>query len=238
MINDIHVIHTGPLGVNTYIVPLDGSNVMIIDPASCRFSNDEKAVSSYLLSNNLHPVAIVLTHGHFDHVSGLVHRKIYYPSTPILIHEDDKEWIGLNSQEIQSQNLHMMGLDSFIPSVSRLPEADSYLKEGIRLGECQCFADNLQGQEITQETVEALNQWIVIHTPGHSRGSVCLYNKYRKQLITGDTLFFRTWGRTDLYGGDEMTLHSSIAKLNRLLPEDTKVYPGHDEYGFTMAENF
>lgn len=238
MIDGINVIHTGPLGVNTYIVPLCGSNVMIIDPGSCRFSQDEKAITMFLTSHQLHPVAIVLTHGHFDHVAGLVHLKIYYPSAPVLIHPEDKQWIGLDSQLMQGKNLSLMGLDSFLPSVTRLPQADDYLKDGFNLGNMQCFLDDLQGLEIDQATIDALNEWKIIHTPGHSAGSICLYNATRKELITGDTLFYKNWGRTDLPGGSEDAIHRSLARLRNMIPGDTLVYPGHDEYGFRMADSF
>lgn len=66
----------------------------------------------------------------------------------------------------------------------------------------------------------------VLHTPGHSKGSVCLYMP--GHLFSGDTLFSTTWGRTDLPGGSEMEMRQSLRKLS-LLPDDTVVYPGHDE---------
>ena len=66
----------------------------------------------------------------------------------------------------------------------------------------------------------------VIHTPGHTLGGVCLYND--GVLISGDTLFFRSVGRTDFWGGDFATLKESILKLYHL-PEETVVYPGHGD---------
>ena len=68
----------------------------------------------------------------------------------------------------------------------------------------------------------------IIHTPGHTQGSVCFYWPSEKVLISGDTLFYRGYGRTDLPGGD---MHQLITSLQRLiaLPSDTLVYPGHGE---------
>ena len=67
----------------------------------------------------------------------------------------------------------------------------------------------------------------IIHTPGHTRGGICIYSKEHKMLFSGDTLFRGTWGRTDLPSGNtERILHSIKNKL-MILPEDTIVYPGH-----------
>jgi len=66
----------------------------------------------------------------------------------------------------------------------------------------------------------------VIHTPGHTPGGICLYNKEENTLFSGDTLFCRGYGRTDFPGGSMMKLRESLLKL-LALSEDTKVYPGH-----------
>ncbi len=67
----------------------------------------------------------------------------------------------------------------------------------------------------------------IIHTPGHTRGSICIYCEKERLLFSGDTLFRGTWGRTDLPTGSfEEIIHSITNKL-MTLPEDTIVYPGH-----------
>lgn len=67
----------------------------------------------------------------------------------------------------------------------------------------------------------------IIHTPGHTKGSICIYCQEEKLLFAGDTLFRGTWGRTDLPTGSfEDIIHSITEKL-MILPEDTIVYPGH-----------
>ena len=69
---------------------------------------------------------------------------------------------------------------------------------------------------------------IVMHTPGHSRGSVCLYLKEENVLFTGDTLFRQSIGRTDLEGGSMMQIIQSLRNLAQL-PDETIVLPGHGE---------
>ena len=67
----------------------------------------------------------------------------------------------------------------------------------------------------------------VIHTPGHTRGSICLYSEKKNILFTGDTLFCEGIGRSDLPGGDAKTLTSSILKKLYTLPPETRIFPGH-----------
>jgi glyoxylase-like metal-dependent hydrolase (beta-lactamase superfamily II) len=68
----------------------------------------------------------------------------------------------------------------------------------------------------------------IIHTPGHTPGSICLYNENNKMVFTGDLLFAGSHGRTDLEGGDDVKMTYSLKKI-ALLPKDTKVFPGHGE---------
>lgn len=67
----------------------------------------------------------------------------------------------------------------------------------------------------------------VIHTPGHTEGSVCLYEERHRLLLTGDTLFAGAWGRTDLPGGSEELLVASLARLAETIPASVRVLPGH-----------
>ncbi|HPW27735.1 MAG TPA: MBL fold metallo-hydrolase, partial [Tenuifilaceae bacterium] len=68
-----------------------------------------------------------------------------------------------------------------------------------------------------------------IHTPGHTPGSICLYLQNEKMLLTGDTLFYRSIGRTDLPGGSYDAIIRSITIKLMVLPDDVAVYPGHGE---------
>ncbi len=220
----IVTIATGPLGENSLIVPLKENRVFLVDPASCAFCGDEKKITSYLAANSLEPAAVLLTHGHFDHVAGLPFLKKFFPDIPILIHKDDSQMIGSDSARIQSLDLGMMGFEDFIPSVSNLPAATNFLEDGKTL------AESLGNEDLAQ--------WKVIHTPGHTKGSCCFYNENEKVLIAGDTIFYRSWGRTDLYSGSDEEMAQSLAKIKSIISPDTIIYSGHDYSGFRAADGF
>lgn len=226
----LHLMRTGALAVNTCIVPLAGDKVFVVDPADCRFSHDEGSVVSYLASKNLTPAAVVLTHGHFDHVSGLPFIKKSFPGIPIAIHKEDAAYIGAQSEQTQGESLRQIGFYEFLPFVANLPEATAFLEDGKSLA--QVFADC----GFDDDTKNALAQWEVLHTSGHTQGSCCLYNKDELTLISGDTLFYQSWGRTDLPGGNERLIHRSLAKIAGHCEKETRVYPGHDHAGFTLNE--
>ena len=230
----VKILHTGPLGVNTAVVTLCGNRVMIVDPGACSFCGDEELLVRYLDDQKLDLAAIVLTHGHFDHVSGLPFLHKTYPDIPILIHEADSLLLGADSGKAQSADLAAMGFSAFLREVSGLPEADGFLKDGQTLAAC------MEGLPLPGccdgRTCAALDGWRVLHTPGHTRGSVCLYNESEKLLISGDTLFYMSWGRTDLPGGSEREIRQSLKRLTHQCAPDTRVYPGHDSYGWLLGE--
>lgn len=237
----IYSLRTGPLGVNTYIVELcasgaetakqaGGGYAFIVDPAACAFCGDQDSITDFLRKQNLTSVAIVLTHGHFDHVAGLKHLHDCYPEIPILIHKEDSKFIGAEGGTLQGQSLMEMGFDAFIPSVIGLPQATAFLEDGKNLRDCAGVAGKAQ-------SFEGMQDWLVIHTPGHTPGSVCLYNSLQKVLLSGDTIFYRSWGRTDLPFGSEAQIQESLRHIYSTLPSDTKVYPGHEFNGFQISEN-
>jgi glyoxylase-like metal-dependent hydrolase (beta-lactamase superfamily II) len=161
-------------------------------------AGDEERVADKARSLGLTIESVVNTHGHPDHTCG--NRKIVeLTGAKIYMHTIDDEYF--NTPAGQSMGRQM----GFTPS----PPADVTVEDGdsIAFGE------------------KALS---VIHTPGHTRGGICLY--VEKNLFTGDTLFVGAVGRTDFPGGSMEVLLQSIGNKILALPEETIVWPGHD-YG-------
>ncbi|MBQ3053393.1 MAG: MBL fold metallo-hydrolase [Clostridia bacterium] len=144
------------------------------------------------------PKYIILTHTHFDHMGGVTGILEKYPDCRFVCHSADKD--GLTSP-------HLNLSEAFYGYPIILKE-DLTVKDG----------------DIISFGNSSLK---VIHTPGHTLGGICLYDK--GVLFSGDTLFYYSVGRTDFPGGNASMLISSIREKLFILPEDTVVYPGHGE---------
>ena len=155
----------------------------------------DKEVIRFIQSKNLKVKYIILTHGHGDHLLGALSFKEKFNSD-ILVHKAEKELLGNADLNFSKQ---MSGEAITI-------QPDLYLKEGdmIEIGDMK---------------------WKVIHTPGHTKGGMCLYND--NILLSGDTLFFESIGRFDLFGGDYRVLKDAIIRKLMILDDDVIVYPGH-----------
>jgi len=138
--------------------------------------------------------------------------------------------IGAASERLQGSALAQIGFSEFLPSVTDLPAPTGFLEAGKTLADCIHTED--------EAVKNVLSYWKVLHTPGHTRGSCCLYNETEKLLISGDTLFYQSWGRTDLYGGSESQIQESLRGLVKTVSSDTRVYPGHDYSGFSFTDLF
>ncbi len=226
---NISVLNTGPFKINTLVVPLCANKVFVVDPAACTFTNDENKITNFLSSNNLEPVAFLLTHGHFDHIAGTGILKKMYPNVPLICHKNDSIMIGQNALW-QKQTLALMGLENLCCVLENLPNADILFSEEPTL-------DLLLKNSVEPKLLQTLSEWKVLYTPGHTQGSVCYYNQKEKVLLSGDTIFFQSWGRTDLPGGNESLIIKSLNKIYSKLPDNVLVYPGHEYYGFYLGEN-
>lgn len=148
---------------------------------------------------------ILNTHGHFDHISGNNFIK-QGTTAKLVIHKDDAPLLNDSTANLS---------EYFLETIYS-PPADIEIDESgfeFDLGE---------------------HHFVTIHVPGHSAGSVAYYCAQNKALFSGDLIFASSVGRTDLPNSDSSLLKKSIAKLLEL-PDDTKVYPGHEER-FTIGE--
>ncbi len=162
-------------------------------------AGEERQVVEEARRHGLTITKIVNTHGHPDHTCGNSLAK-ELTGAPILVHQDDA---GTMVSESARQFAQMLGC-------AGTPPADQTIADGERIE---------VGREVSLE---------VIHTPGHSPGSICLYSA--GHLFTGDTLFVGGVGRTDLPGGSWSKMLSSITNRILTLPDETIIWPGHD-YG-------
>jgi glyoxylase-like metal-dependent hydrolase (beta-lactamase superfamily II) len=175
----IKKIQVGLLGTNCYVISCEISgNTFIVDPG-----DSPRIISNYISRNEFIPKAIILTHGHFDHL-GAVKTLKGELNVPLFMHRSDIPM------------LEFADIDS----------ADKNLNDGDIL-------------ELGREKFK------VIHTPGHSKGSICLLGD--GVLFSGDTLFMSGVGRTDLPGGSSSELEDSLRNKLFILPPETIVYPGH-----------
>lgn len=226
---NISVLNTGPFGINTWIIELCKNKVLVFDPAACRFTRDSQKIVGFLKEKNLEPVAFLLTHGHFDHIAGTGICKSFYHEVPLVVHSADSRMIGKNASEVQKSQLEDMGFEKFLPALEGLPEPDvAFCGEPL-------LSSIIKTDDI--ELKDALASWKVLHTPGHTKGSVCYYNEKEKILVSGDTIFYHSWGRTDFPGGSEAEMNKSLERIYSTLPKDVLVYPGHEYAGFPLGEN-
>lgn len=185
-----------PLGVlqtNAYILANEKNECLLFDPGA-----EGEKIKTVLREQKLVPLAILLTHAHFDHIGAIDEMKEEW-NLPVYVHELEKEWLG---------NPMLNGSKSLMNAKITARPADKTIKgeEAIAIGSFQLS---------------------ILETPGHSPGSVSYYCKELKAVFSGDALFKGSIGRTDLFGGNHDQLLKSIHEKLLALPEDTIVLPGH-----------
>ncbi len=236
---DIKVINSGVFSVNTVIVPLCQNKVFVVDPAACSLSGDSDIITGFLRKNALECFAVVLTHSHFDHITGIDLIKKDFPNAKIAIHKAEAQELINPPGPMGESVISFFGLSAILPYVARQPKPDLLLEHGnmldLLLSSDELSSCNSSDKTSSDELFKALSSWKVLHTPGHTPGSICLYNQKENILISGDTLFEDGWGRTDMYGGDEKEIMKSLGYLRDKIPSGTKVYPGHDSFCFLMG---
>ncbi len=214
----IHTFYFNPFRECTYLISNDSGDTVIVD-CGCYGMSECERLKKYIESNGLKIRHHLLTHAHLDHVFGA--RFVYdqYGVLPTLSEKDARLY-----QRVEAQS-----------AAFDIPMTDEPLKEYVSLESLiQTTPDTYE------EYIRMLDtDWYVLHTPGHSEGSVCYMLKQQKGvptpvLFSGDTLFQGGIGRTDLPQGDMMKMLGSLETLRRL-PDETVIYPGHG-YCTSIAE--
>ena len=197
----IKQIPNNPFQENTYVVWDEATMEAAIVDCGALFPQEEERIEAFVSDNNLKVKYILNTHLHLDHCFGNAWAAGRYDVLP-MAHKEDETLLARMGEQAR-----MFGL----PFEVRTERLGGYLKDGdvLTLGE---------------------NRIEVIHTPGHSRGGLCFYIPSAEWLISGDSLFEGSIGRTDLEGGSYATLIKSITERLMTLAEETVVYPGHGPY--------
>ena len=185
----------GPVATNCYLlINTETNEAVVIDPGE-----NGRYIADRIKEQNYKVDTVLLTHGHFDHMSGLKSMREVMELN-VIAGENEKVLLG-DPEANCSYWLNGGGFSE---------KADRYVKDGEIL--------EIAGFQIK-----------CIETPGHTRGSMCFYIESEKLLFSGDTVFCRSVGRTDLPTGSSSDIISSIMKKIVCLPGDTRVLPGHGE---------
>ena len=192
----LHHLVFNPYEVNTYIVAAADGQCAIVDPACCS-PDEQAALKKFIADKGLHPIWLINTHGHFDHVIGNAFVCQTWP-VKTAAHRDDLFLL---------ENAYRQG-EIFGFSVEQPPTPTVFLDEG----------DIVEFGDVSLK---------IRHIPGHSPGSIVLYSSAQNWVIVGDVMFKSSIGRSDLPGGNHNLLIAGIKEKLMTLPSDTMVLPGH-----------
>jgi hydroxyacylglutathione hydrolase len=193
----IEVFTFNPVQENTFVIYDETNGECAIIDPGCFNNSEFEQLTGFLSAYDLKPVKLINTHGHFDHIFGVERCRKAF-DLKWEAHPGDAFWV---ENAPAKGALFGIKIDPVHPAEISLQHNDE-----IKIG---------------NSTLK------VIHVPGHSPGSICLYNEEDKTLIAGDVLFRGSIGRTDLEQGSHETLISEIKSKLLVLPNDVVVYPGH-----------
>jgi glyoxylase-like metal-dependent hydrolase (beta-lactamase superfamily II) len=198
----LETIPVGLLQCNCSILGDETSReAIVVDPG-----DDIPRILALLAKHSLTLKQIIITHAHIDHIAG-AHRLKQLTGAPVLYNKND-----LSLVKIMDVQATWLG----IPTPTVHPPDDT-LDDGKRI----TIGTHLDPEQSTGLTGN------ILHTPGHTEGSVCLYLPAQSLLLAGDTLFAGSVGRTDLPGGNTQKLLRSIHDRLLTLPDEVTVIPGH-----------
>lgn len=178
----------------------DKTGDAIIIDPGCYSQSDIDEVTHFVDANGLKIKCLIITHGHIDHILGIDALKSIY-KVDVLGHADDLPLIKGSPEHAEIFGLHF----------DQAPTLDRTITDGEKI-----IFGNINFE--------------IIHTPGHSKGGVCIFFREQKVLFTGDTLFNGSIGRTDLLGGNYENLIDSIQNKIFTLGDDVQIYPGHGNF--------
>lgn len=195
---EILTLPSGPLQTNTFLIDNGKGQALVIDAPPGGYDN----VMPLVKERNLTLHAVLITHGHFDHVLDACRYK--EAGVPLLIHkesqdllEDPARWIPFSLPGITLKGV--------------VPDENDFILEGEK---------ELEWGGISLKALPA---------PGHCPGSLVFYLEMATSAFVGDVIFYRSVGRTDLVGGNEAILAQSIRDVIFTLPKETLLYPGHGQ---------
>jgi hydroxyacylglutathione hydrolase len=185
----------GAFQTNCYVLrPEEAAlDCVVIDPGF-----DPEDLLGFIEQHPVNPVAVVITHGHADHIAGVAALRQAYPKIRVYVHRVDA---GALTDSDANLSVLTGSVVETEPADVLLGDGDLIEEAGIRLK--------------------------VLHTPGHTQGGICLYVESEGVVFSGDTLFADSVGRTDFPGGDMDRLIEGIRIKLFTLPDKTAVYPGH-----------
>lgn len=202
---NVRMYSLGPIQTNCYIVSNEKKECLIFDPGE-----EGARVIKNIRSNGLKPLAILLTHAHFDHIGAVdALREVF--NIPLWIHQKEVDWLA---DPLKNGS----GKYAELPNTIVTPPKEEHVIKKEKTIEIGSF------------------QFDAVFTPGHSPGSISYIFKEDSFAIVGDTLFKQSVGRTDLLGGSTKELLNSIHQKLLTLPEDTIIYPGHGSYTTPQEE--
>lgn len=189
-----------PFSMNCYVYYDNKSKEGVIIDPAADSPQEKDSVLNFIKDNGIRILYILNTHGHIDHILGNKFAKDSF-NVPVLMNKKDEFLISASKEQSR-----FFGLDFPEP-----PPIDIYIEDNSILS-------------VNGATLKFIN------TPGHSPGSVCIIDHENKNVFCGDLIFKNSVGRTDIQGGDFVTLLDSVKnKLFAACKDDYTLYPGHLE---------